>query len=56
MPFAKVSQDIFHKVSYKIFHQLPKSAIELKSLVKSASKIVRAVSGFLYDKVPRALS
>ncbi|HIJ59020.1 MAG TPA: hypothetical protein HPP56_00175 [Nitrospirae bacterium] len=39
MPFAKVSQCFFYKVSYKIFHQLPKSAIELKSLVKSASKI-----------------
>ena len=28
---------------------VPKSAIELKSLVKSASKIGRAVEGFLYD-------
>ena len=27
----------------------PKSAIELKGLVKSASKIVRAGEGFLYD-------
>jgi len=35
---------------------IPKLAIELKSLVKSASKIVRAGEGFLYDKVPWALS
>ena len=34
----------------------PKSAIELKSLIKSANKIGRVGEEFLYDKVPRVLS